>query len=577
MKTISALFLLILGLGTAQAQLGVPNQIVYEPFNEYTLGDDTTSTFLTAPAFPPNYSSSWVITSGAGVCQLRDATPPSPANMLPPVGLRASSTNCLYYTSASVTIQLPVSPVVSSGSAYFSMILYLSGYSTSTANATDYVAGFGEGTLSASTGFEYRLQTKILADGNLVLGLSKGANTVTYSTTEFANPAGTGLSAVFVVGRYNITSASGNGTCDLWINPDPSTFNLAENLVPAPTIAGVGDSVPNLGTGNAEWFYFRGGNYPASHTVDELRIGTTWASVTPQTIPLWGALPVMNPGFDGTNTRAFTYNSVSYNVGDPIPDLSDTSSFGASGLYDSVHGPYITGSSAYVPVWTGSPATGIIFDSLDFNPGQGPTGPGGYISLSDANPRGIFQTLAAVPSVIPYTANTHYILTAQVSSRNPAAANLTFPSTIQVVLDGNGGDLPGTQTFTPPSPGDTSLATFVYNTGATPPTNAVSIVLRASGYVGLAASQAVFDNVTLTVVAIPQITNIQIAGGHVQINFTTANASDLASSFKLLSSSDVTGIPIPYADTGAAITGGSGVFQAMTAVSGPTRFYRIQR
>jgi hypothetical protein len=73
--------------------------------------------------------------------------------------------------------------------------------------------------------------------------------------------------------------------------------------------------------------------------------------------------------------------------------------------------------------------------------------------------------------------------------------------------------------------------------------------------------------------SVPNITSIQVVGNDVVINFT-GGASDVAGDFSLQSSAVVnTG----YADTGATINGGSGVFQTTLPVNGATRFYRIKR
>ena len=76
------------------------------------------------------------------------------------------------------------------------------------------------------------------------------------------------------------------------------------------------------------------------------------------------------------------------------------------------------------------------------------------------------------------------------------------------------------------------------------------------------------------VVTQPVITNIGVAGGTVTINFT-GGASDTPGQFALQSGGTVNGT---FADDNTAlITGGGGSFQATTAASGATRFYRIRR
>jgi len=214
-------------------------------------------------------------------------------------------------------------------------------------------------------------------------------------------------------------------------------------------------------------------------------------------------LPVINAGFEGTVNQGFTYEGTTYVTGDPVPDHTFTDNFGANRfLGDSASGAS-TGGTADIFPWTASPGGGIVFDSRDYLPGQGPTQEGAYLSLGPATPiLGLFQTLVGTT----FAANTTYTLSAQLSDRRfggPPADNVTFPATIQLSLAGSFELDQGTLVFTPPAPGSSSIATYTVQTDANPPTGDVTIIFRASGYTGEAASQAVFDNVTLDAVPEP--------------------------------------------------------------------------
>jgi hypothetical protein len=67
---------------------------------------------------------------------------------------------------------------------------------------------------------------------------------------------------------------------DLWINPAPATFGVVEGSVPTPdAISPVGDGTATSSTSGPGRFFI-----PDTYAVawlDELRIGTTWADVTP--------------------------------------------------------------------------------------------------------------------------------------------------------------------------------------------------------------------------------------------------------------------------------------------------------
>jgi hypothetical protein len=89
-----------------------------------------------------------------------------------------------------------------------------------------------------------------------------------------------------VVVRYNFVPGANNDTVDLWLNP--TNLGAAENSVPSATIAGYANTAladaPNLqafylvsqisNSGNERWL------------LSEVRIGTTWAQVTPPDQPV---------------------------------------------------------------------------------------------------------------------------------------------------------------------------------------------------------------------------------------------------------------------------------------------------
>ncbi|MFN7138590.1 MAG: Calx-beta domain-containing protein [Limisphaerales bacterium] len=85
------------------------------------------------------------------------------------------------------------------------------------------------------------------------------------------------------------------------------------------------------------------------------------------------------------------------------------------------------------------------------------------------------------------------------------------------------------------------------------------------------------DNVrveSLTPPSGPTITQVQIAGSEVQIDFA-GNQSDLPTGFTLQAASEAAG---PYADVAASITQlQSSTFRATRLLSGPQQFYRIRR
>ncbi len=70
-----------------------------------------------------------------------------------------------------------------------------------------------------------------------------------------------------------------------------------------------------------------------------------------------------------------------------------------------------------------------------------------------------------------------------------------------------------------------------------------------------------------------KISGLSVATGALFLRFTSSR-DDSASDFKVLTATQPTG---PYLDTGARVTGNSGVFQAGVPAGGVSRFYRVQK
>ena len=81
---------------------------------------------------------------------------------------------------------------------------------------------------------------------------------------------------VLVVVKYTSSATANGGTTDVWINPAAS--DLGSSTDPTPTFAGITGGVLLNVTG----FSFRTGLGVVNADVDELRIGDSWANVTPQ-------------------------------------------------------------------------------------------------------------------------------------------------------------------------------------------------------------------------------------------------------------------------------------------------------
>jgi hypothetical protein len=143
--------------------------------------------------------------------------------------------------------------------------------------------------LTTPTTVGSRLYTRAASDG-FNIGHSKASSTSTdwvwdarvFKTNE----------TVFVVGSYTFDTGAGDFS-QLWINPPPETIGNT-SAPPSSLTNTAGSDLSQL----ASFVLFnRSVAEPAGVLADELRIGTTWASVTPRsTVP-----PILNVRRIGNN------------------------------------------------------------------------------------------------------------------------------------------------------------------------------------------------------------------------------------------------------------------------------------
>jgi hypothetical protein len=221
----------------------------------------------------------------------------STSGQYPWPGIECSSLNQWYWSSAGNNNHLKFGGVSqTNGSAYFSFIFQIDQGSPLNSGGFDVIAGFSSGDSLANganaENWIYKLCTQ--ADGSggdgYTLGVFKG-NGATINGASVNGQWATGRHSPrgalhFVVGCYQFGSGTnlvgGSITNDdvvaLWIDPPRSSFGASEINRPAPDAGGM---VTNW-SANATIIEFglRGTVPPASKRLTDLRIGTTWASVT---------------------------------------------------------------------------------------------------------------------------------------------------------------------------------------------------------------------------------------------------------------------------------------------------------
>lgn len=194
-------------------------------------------------------------------------------------GLLPASANRLTWPGASMSLRLPLGTNLTSGEIFFSFALRVDTLGTSF-DTDGTLAGFTTGT---GTSFGTKINIRTNGGGGFNLGVSKAGGT-TYGDWSPANFSEG--ETIFVVGRYRFNNAnSTDDLSDLWLNPGVATFG--KTSPPPATIPGVGAGGTDLT--QIDRVFFRAGSSsstPSKLTSDELRVGFTWASVTPPLLPV---------------------------------------------------------------------------------------------------------------------------------------------------------------------------------------------------------------------------------------------------------------------------------------------------
>ena len=230
---------------SGQSLLG--NQAIYEPFDY-------------APGSTLSGQGGWFTTSGAGPTN-QPGSLSVPPGMPDPVGNRTTVRGVNNVTRLSVGTN-------TSGSVYFSFAMRVERLPI----ANDTIAGFAVGPNTGIFGPKINIFSN--TPTTFQLGLYKGSGTAV--GTLLPNSLSTN-DTFFVVARYTFNpGTSTDDTCDLWLNPDP--LSLGGTTTTTPTIGNVGAGA--LDMLDIDQFFLRSGA-AETFSADELRIGTTWASVTP--------------------------------------------------------------------------------------------------------------------------------------------------------------------------------------------------------------------------------------------------------------------------------------------------------
>jgi hypothetical protein len=261
---------------------------LYEPFDYPNVGEPVSSN---APA-------SWSF-GGTGTNDLKVT-----AGSLVFPGFAPSVGNSVTNGGAGLGVRRLFGTNINSGQIYFSALFRINelGYGTWSG------AGAQVGALTAPDGTSFRLAVMVKSNspGGYVIGLQKGgtgASTV-YDTIEHAVGE-----TLLLVGKYDFTVSS--NAVSLWINPTSTSFMSSQE----PTNGFLYNNTGSDGF-TIDRFNFRqntAASVPAAMQWDELRIGFSWAEVTPVTSAASSSPVTLNNVVQGSDgTFQFYYSDNTY-------------------------------------------------------------------------------------------------------------------------------------------------------------------------------------------------------------------------------------------------------------------------
>ncbi|SNR17657.1 T9SS type A sorting domain-containing protein [Tenacibaculum jejuense] len=196
---------------------------------------------------------------------------------------------------------------ISTGTVYSSFLLKVSAFQTGSPDLTD--GGYFAGLAATTTSYDARLWVRPNPDTSgttFDIGFGPESSNPPFTTSTYNLG-----DVLFIVMAYDLD----NEVVSLWINPDSATF---EGAAPTPDLGGNDPSAPSF----INTFILRQDSTNETPTIeiDELRIATTWAEVTPKDNSTASIIENEIDGFgvypNPTNNKTFTLTSASVDVKD---------------------------------------------------------------------------------------------------------------------------------------------------------------------------------------------------------------------------------------------------------------------
>lgn len=261
---------------------------------------------------------------------------------LPGGGLAGPRGNSVRFGGNGTSARWNLGTNLTSGSVFFSFLVRLADI-TGLSPTGIFWAGFNNSSGSQTT-TPTTVGTRVIAraaPGGYQIGLDKNSGLT--GQFVFDPTVYTTNDILFLVGAYVFNPGSGtDDVAQLWINPPPASFGLATPPPPALT-----STVSNDLAQIASFVLFnRNAAEPAQIIADEIRVGLSWASVTPPAdVGPAPALEVTRAGADvviGWSTNAAGYlleTNSQLNGGVWMPELSPVWETGARYVVTNAIGP----------------------------------------------------------------------------------------------------------------------------------------------------------------------------------------------------------------------------------------------
>ena len=206
---------------------------------------------------------------------------------------------------------------------------------------------------AGSEGLSVRVQS--LSASTYHIGFKKSSSgTVIYPAVGTYN-SGPNADSLFIVAKYHFLGdgTTTNDTVTLWINPSSSSFGGAEPAAGATDIAGTNDtSSAGVGVPNASSLLVVNMTGPTftqggTNDIDDLRVGTTWAAVTPSgpVVSADNSLVSASPGSVAADGSATTTITVTVKDTTGAAMANQTVTPNVTGTANTVSAPALTDAS----------------------------------------------------------------------------------------------------------------------------------------------------------------------------------------------------------------------------------------